>query len=140
MGLVNFLFLLIDLNRVCINIIKLAPDVLNSYLLLFIHKFILFALTTHAIIIFIMYLYLYLLKSLYLLEFIMVYVCVEVDCIYSNCISTVIIGLVFIADYICILFIFTHIYGTGSNFLLFNTCAINFIERNFILKEGHVIL
>ena len=37
-------------------------------------------------------------------------------------------------------FIFTHIYGTGSNFLLFNTCAIKFIERNFILKEGHVIL
>ena len=113
---------------------------LNSYLLLFIHKFILFALTSHAIVIFSLYLYLYLLYSLYLLEFIIIYVCVEVDCIYSNCISTVIIGLVFIANYICILFIFTHIYGIGSNFLLFNTCAIKFIERNFILKEGHVIL
>ena len=53
--------------------IKLAPNVLNSYLLIFIHKFILFALTTNAIIIFIMYLYMYLLKSLYLLEFIVVY-------------------------------------------------------------------
>ena len=51
----NFLFLLIDLNRVCIEIIKLAPNVLNSYLLLFNHKFILFALTTNAILIFIMY-------------------------------------------------------------------------------------
>ena len=69
-----FLFLLIDLNRVCIKIIKLAPNVLNSYLLIFIHKFILFALTTNAIIIFIMYLYMYLLKSLYLLEFIVVYI------------------------------------------------------------------
>ena len=28
----NFLFLLIDLNRVCIKIIKLAPNVPNSYL------------------------------------------------------------------------------------------------------------
>ena len=45
---------------------------LKSYLLLFIHKLILFALTTNAIIIFIMYLYMYLLKSLYLLEFIVV--------------------------------------------------------------------
>ena len=61
MGLVIFVFLLIDLNRVCIKIIKLAPNVLSSYLLIFIHKFILFALSTNAIIIFIMYLYMYLL-------------------------------------------------------------------------------
>ena len=73
MGLIIFLFLLINLNRVCIEIIKLAPNVLNSYLLLFNHKFILFALTTNAILIFIMCLYMYLLKSLYLLEFIVVY-------------------------------------------------------------------
>ena len=33
MGLVILIFLLIDLNRVCINIIKLAPNVLKSYLL-----------------------------------------------------------------------------------------------------------
>ena len=72
MGLVIFI-LLIDLHRVCIKVIKLAPNVLNSYLLIFIHKFILFALTTNAIMIFIMYLYMYLLKSLYLLEFIVVY-------------------------------------------------------------------
>ena len=59
------------------NFIELAPNVLKSYLLLFIHKLILFALTTNAIIIFIIYLYMYLLKSLYLVEFIVV----EVECI-----------------------------------------------------------
>ena len=74
------------------------------------------ALTTNAIIIFIMYLYMYLLKSLYLLEFIVVYVCIEVECIYSNCISTVFIGLVFIADFIY-LFIFIEL---DLIFLLFN--------------------
>ena len=69
----------------------------RPYLLLFIHRLMIFALTTNAIIIiiFIMYLYMYLLKSL---EFIVVYVCIEVECIYSNCFSTVFIGLVFIAD------------------------------------------
>ena len=46
--------------------IKLAPNVLNSYLLIFIHKFILFALTTNAILIFIMYLYMYLLNSVFI--------------------------------------------------------------------------
>ena len=39
----------------------------------------------------------YLLKSL---EFIVVYVCIEVECIYSNCISTVFIGKVFILVFI----------------------------------------
>ena len=66
MGLVIFLFLLIDLNRVCIKIIKLAPNVLNSYLLIFIHKFILFDLTTNAILIFVLYLYMYLLNSVFI--------------------------------------------------------------------------
>ena len=65
----------------------------------------LFALTTNAIIVFILYLYLYLLKSLYLLEFIVVYIFIEVECIYSNCISTVFIGLVFIAGF----YIFIHV-------------------------------
>ena len=60
------------------NFIELAPNVLKSHLLLFIHKLILFASTTNAIIIFIIYLYMYLLKSLYLVEFIVV----EVECIY----------------------------------------------------------
>ena len=55
-----------------------------------------FALTTNAIIIFIMYLYMYLLKSLYLLKFIVVYIFIEVECNYSNCISTVFIENVFI--------------------------------------------
>ena len=63
---------------------KLAPNVLKSYLLLFIHKLILFALTTNAIIIFIIYLYMYLLKSLYLVEFLVVYIFIEVECIYLN--------------------------------------------------------
>ena len=45
------------------NFIELVSHVLYSYLLLFIHKFILFALTTNAIVIFIIYLYMYLLKS-----------------------------------------------------------------------------
>ena len=84
---------------------------LKSYLLLFIHKFILFALTTTAIIIFIMYLYMYLLKPLYSLEFIVVYVCIEVECIYSNCISTVIIGLVFIANYIYFIYIYSYLWN-----------------------------
>ena len=35
----NFYFLLIDLNRVCIKFIKLAPNVPNSYLLICIHNF-----------------------------------------------------------------------------------------------------
>ena len=61
-----------------------------------------------------MYLYMYLLKSL---EFIVVYVCIEVECIYSNCIS-----------------IFIHIYWIGSNFLLFNTCVIKFVEGKFYFE------
>ena len=98
------------MNGVCIEFIKtkLVSNVLKSYLLLIVHKFLLFALTTNAIIVFIMYLYMYLLKSLYLLEFSVVYVCIEVECIYSNCISTVFIGLVFIADFIY-LFIFIEL-------------------------------
>ena len=75
-----------------------------------------------------MYLYMYLLKSLYLLEFIVVYI--EVECIYLNCISTVFIGLVFI----CGLYIFIHIYWVGSKFLLFNTCTIKFIEGKFYFE------
>ena len=43
MGLVYFiLFLLIDLYRVCIEIVKLAPNVLKLYLLLFIHSLMMF--------------------------------------------------------------------------------------------------
>ena len=71
---------------------------LESHLLLFIYKLILFALTTNVIIVFIMYLYMYLLKSLYLLESIVVHIFIKVDCIYSTCISTVFI------EHICIYF------------------------------------
>ena len=59
---------------------------LSSYLLIFLHKFIFICLYTNAIIIFIMYLYMYLLKSLYLLEFIVVYKFNWMEDIYFNCI------------------------------------------------------
>ena len=79
MGLViNFLSLVIDLNGVYIKIIKLAPNVYNSYLLIFIHKFILFALTTNAI------------------YYVFIHVFIEL------CISIEFIGLVFIANFIYI--------------------------------------
>ena len=128
----NFYFLLIDLNGVCIKIIKLAPNVLKSYLLLFIRKLILFALTTNAIIIFIVYLYMYLLTSLYLLEFIVVSTFIQLEYIYNilNGISTVFIALVSI----CNLYVFYIIYWVGSNFLLFNTCAIKFIVGKFYFE------
>ena len=70
-----------------------------------------FALTTNAIIIFIMYSYMYLLKSLYLLEFIVVYIFIEVECIYSNCISTVFIGNVFIQFYFWFLYVYLYLLG-----------------------------
>ena len=72
----------------------------------------------------------YLLKSLYLLEFLVVYVCIGVECFYSNCISTLFIGLVFIADFIS-LFIFIEL---DLIFLLFNTCTIKFIEGKFYFE------
>ena len=56
----------------------------------------LLALTTNAIIIFIMYLCMYLLKSLYLLEFIVVSNFIQLERIYSISLSTVFIGNVFI--------------------------------------------
>ena len=60
----------------------------------------------------------------------MVYIFIEVECIYSNCISTVFIGIVLIQFYFCS-YIFVHIYCIGSNFLLFNTYSIKFIEGKF---------
>ena len=60
----------------------------------------------------------------------MVYVCIEVEWIYSNCISTVFIGLVFIANFIY-LFIFIEL---DLIFLLFNTCIIKFIEGKFYFE------
>ena len=82
----NFFILLIDLNGVCIEFIKLVQNMFKSYLLLFIHILRIFALTTNAIFVFILYLYLYLLKPLYLLEFLVVCIFIEVECIYSTCI------------------------------------------------------
>ena len=78
-----------------------------------------------------MYLYMYLLKSLYLLEFIVVYIFIKVDCIYLTCISTVFIAHTCIYFYI---YIFIHIYWVGYYFLLFNTCAIKFIEGKFYFE------
>ena len=51
---------------------------------------------------------------------------IVVKCISSNCISTV-----FMEHMYLFLYIFTHIYWVGSYFLLFNTCAIKFIEGKF---------
>ena len=67
------------------------------------------ALTTNAIIVFILYLYLYLLKSLYLLEFIVVSIFIPLECIYSICISTVLIGNIFI-QFISDLYIYFFIF------------------------------
>ena len=90
------------------------------------------ALTTNAVIIFIVYLYMYLLKSLYLLEFIVVSTFIQLEHIYIilNGISTVFIALVFI----CNLYVFYIIYRVGSNFLLFNTCAIKFTVGKFYFE------
>ena len=74
-----------------------------------------FVLTTNAIIIFILYFYMYSMESKYLLVFIRNNVCIELD--------------LFILNYILIVFIetvFIHIYWIGSNFLLFNTCIYKF--------------
>ena len=114
----------------------MVSNVIKSYVLLFIHKVILFALTTNAIVIFIMYLYMYLLKSLYLLEFIVVYIFIEVDCIYLNCISTVFI------EHICIYFFIYLFIFIGLDLIFFYSIHVlsNLLRENFILKEGHVIL
>ena len=64
----------------------MAPNVFKSYLLLFIHKFILFAFTTNALLTFIMYLYMYLLNSLYLLRFIVVSNFIQLEGINFKCI------------------------------------------------------
>ena len=76
----------------------------------------------------------YLLKSLYLLEFIVVSIFIQLECIYSICISTVFIGIVFIQFCFCFIYIFIHIYWDGSTFLLFNTCTIKFIEGKFYFE------
>ena len=78
-----------------------------------------FALTTNAITIFIMYFYMYLLKSLYLLEFIVVYIFLEVECIYSNCISTVFFEM-YLFSFISGFYIFIYIYWIGSNFSFYS--------------------
>ena len=65
----------------------------------------------NAIIIFIMFFYMYLLKSLYLLEFIVVYIFLEVECLYSNCISTIFIGTVFIQFYFWFLYLYLYLLG-----------------------------
>ena len=70
-----------------------------------------FALTTNAIIIFIMSFYMYLLNSLYLWEFLVVYIFIKMECIYSICISTVFIGNVFIQFYFCFIYIYSYLLG-----------------------------
>ena len=119
----------LDLHGVCINFIELAPNVLKSYLLLFIHKLMIFALTTNAIIVFILYLYLYSLKSLYLLEFIVVYIFIEVEYLFSLYFYCIYWTYVFIS-----LYIYSYLLGWIFFFLLSNTCAVKFIERKFYLE------
>ena len=58
------------------------------------------------------------------------YVCIEVECFYSNCFSTVFIGPVFIANFIY-LFIFIEL---DLIFILFNTCILKFIEEKFYFE------
>ena len=77
------------------------------------------ALTTNAISIFIMYLYMYLLKSLYLLEFIVVSIFIQLECIYSICISTVFIRNVFIQFYFCFVYIYLFIF-IGLDLIFFS--------------------
>ena len=94
-------FVLISLNwhQMCLN---------HIYCSLF-KKFMIFTLTTNAIIVFILYLYLCLLKSLYLLEFIVVSILFN---------WTVLIQFVFLLyllemylfSFISVLYIFIHIY------------------------------
>ena len=64
--------------------------------------------TTNAIIIFIMYLYMYLLDPLYLLRFIVVSNFIQLESIYSTCISTV-----FIELYLLNLYVFIYSYLLG---------------------------
>ena len=71
---------------------------LNSYLLIFIHKFILFALTANAILIFIMYL----LNSVFIGIYCGIYF-IYVAGIYFHCITTVFIEHVFIYLFIYLL-------------------------------------
>ena len=40
----------------------------------------------------------------------------------------------YLSSFISVLYIFIHIYWVGSNSLLFNTCAIKFIEGKFYFK------
>ena len=142
-----FYIWLIDLHGVCIKFTKLAPNVLKPYLLLFIHKFILFALTANAIIIFIMYLYMYLLKYWYLLEFSVVYIfwsemyLFNFKCIYFSFSGMYLFQLYFYYIYWTYIYLFIYllifiinIYWVGFNFLLFNTCTIKFIEGKFYFE------
>ena len=67
--------------------------------------------TTNAIIVFILYFYMYFLESKSLLIFIRDTVFIKVVFIYFNVILLYLIE-----------FVFIHIYSIGSGFLLFNTC------------------
>ena len=80
-----------------------------------------------------MYLYMYLLKSLYLLEFSVVSIFIQLECIYSICISTVLIGDIFVQFYFCFIYLFIFI-GLDLIFLLFNTFTIKFIEGKFYFE------
>ena len=79
------------------------------------------ALTTNAIIIFIVYFYMYLLKSLYLLEFIVVYILLKWN-VFLHIVFLLYLLELYLFSFISGFYIFVYIYWVGSNFLLFNTC------------------
>ena len=87
------------------------------------------ALTTNAVIVFIIHLYTHLLESKCLLIFIVVIVFLEVNYIYTHCISTVFLVIVFIK----FLYLFIFI-GLDQYFLDFNTCTIKFNEGKFYFE------
>ena len=73
-----------------------------------------------------MYLYMYFLKSLYLLEIIVAYI------FYFKWILFIsIVFLLYLLNIYFFICIFINIYWIGSTFVLSNTCAIKFIEGKF---------
>ena len=92
-------------------------------------------LTTNAIIIFIRYLYMYLLNSLYLLRFLVVSNFIQLESIYS--ILNVFMQLLFLL-YLLNLYVFISLciysYLLGWILFLFNTCVIKFIEGKFYFE------
>ena len=129
----NFYIRLIDLHGVCINFIEVAPDVLKSYLLFFIQKindicldnkcyncvYFVFIPVFIEIPVFIRIYCSFYFYSTGMYLFNLYFYCIYWKCIYSV---------------LFLFYIFNHICWVGSYFLLFNTCAIKFIEGKFYFE------